>query len=149
MNRCRSCGAENPSRLIIIYTDKSGVPLREPKDECSACHPELPSNEPTLEFTPYHVAYPEHYDTLEFEDGERVPIVKDWAKGEFEQLVADAPVAKAEEQEAIARKREFARERNLRPLTPAEIEARVSGFRAQFEMAERLMGAEAAGLILP
>ena len=149
MARCRSCGAENPSRLVILFTDKSGVSLKEPVDQCSACHPELSSPEPKLELTPNWVANPQEYDTLEFEDGERIPIVKDWAKGEFENRVAEGPVAQSEMADAIERKRAFARERNKTPLTPAEIEARVNGFRAQFEQAERLMGAQAAGIILP
>ena len=149
MATCRTCGAESPSRLTIHFTAPDGTPLPEPRDECSQCNPQLPAAEPKLELTPNWVANPQEYDTLEFEDGERVPIVKDWAKGEFEQRVAEGPVAQSEYADAVERKRAFARERNQRPLTPAEIEARVNGFRAQFEQVEQMMGAQAAGIVLP
>lgn len=147
MARCGSCGAET-SRVLTHFEGPDGKPLKEPRDSCPQCKAdEFPEFRARLELVPNWIANPHEYDTLEFEDGERVPIVKDWAKGEFEELVAEGPVARAEEQDAIERKRAFARERNLSPLTPEEIEQRKRYFREQFEHVERVMGAEAAGLV--
>lgn len=148
MARCRSCRAET-SRVVTHFVGPDGSKLKEPRDSCPQCRPEEFRSLEKLELTPNWIANPEEYDTLEFEDGERVPIVKDWAKGEFEQRVVEGPVAKSEYADAVERKRAFARERNQRPLTPAEVEARVNGIRAQFEQVERMMSARAAGIILP
>ena len=148
MARCGNCGADTP-RVVTHFEGPDGSKLREPRDSCPQCHPEAFDSLEKLELVPSWVANPQEYDTLEFEDGERVPIVKDWAKGEFEQRVAEGPVAQSEYADALERKRAFARERNQRPLTEAEVEARVGGFRAQFEQVERMMGAQAAGIILP
>ena len=123
MATCRNCGAETP-RVITHFTDQSGNPLPEPCDECPGCHPNMPAVQPKLELTPNWIANPGEYDTLAYDDGEYVPIIKDWARGEFEQLIVDGPVAKAEEVEAIERKRAFARERNRFPLTADQIEQR-------------------------
>ena len=148
MQRCRTCGAENPSRLITTFT-KGGVTLPEPRDECSECHPELPPKEPKLELVPNWKANPEEYDTLAYEDGERVPCIKDWARGEFEQRIAEGPVAKSEEAEAIERKREFARERNTQPMSEADVQKVKDYIRDQMTLVERMMGAQAAGVVLP
>jgi hypothetical protein len=148
MALCRNCGAETP-RVTTYFTDQSGNTLPEPRDECPGCHPEMPVLEPKLELTPYHVAHPDQYDTLAYDDGEYVPIVKDWARGEFEQLVATGPVAQSEEDEAIERKRAFARERDRFPLTEGQIQQRKDYIRDQMEQVERMMSAEAAGLVLP
>jgi hypothetical protein len=126
-----------------------GVPLPEPKDECSQCHPELPPREPKLELVPNWEANPEEYDTLVYEDGERVPCIKDWAKGEFERRVAEGPVAKSEEAEQIERKRAFARERSQHPMTEGEVQRVKDYVRGQMELVDRMMGAQAAGLVLP
>ena len=151
MALCRSCNSES-ARVITHFEGPDGQPLAEPRDACPQCRPEefdLLLDPSDRRFWPNWLANPQEYDTLEFEDGERVPVIKDWARGEFEQRVAEGPVAKAEEAEVIERKRAFARERNKTPLTRAYIEARVNGFRAQFELAERMMNAEAAGVVLP
>lgn len=149
MQTCRNCGAENPSHLITTFTE-GGNPLKVPLDRCSQCDPSLATVQPKLELVPNWVANPEEYDTLEYvEDGERVPIIKDWARGEFEQRIVDAPVASSELEKAKEAKRAFARERNKRPMTEAEVQRTVNAVREQFEMATRVMGAEAAGVILP
>ena len=109
------------------------------------CHPEEFESLERLELTPNWVANPEEYDTLEFEDGERVPKIKDWAKGEFENLIVDAPVAKSEEAVAIEQKRQFARERNKSPLTQDQINWRLNHFREQFRLAEQAMD----GVLIP
>ena len=111
MARCRSCGAETP-RVITHFESPDGSKLQEPRDSCPECHPEEFESNKKLELVPNWVANPQEYDTLEFEDGERVPIIKDWAKGEFENLVAEGPVAQSEYADAVERKRAFARERN-------------------------------------
>lgn len=147
MATCRNCAAET-SRHITHFEGPDGSKLKEPRDSCPERHPEEFDLLEKLELVPNHEANPNEYDTLEFEDGERVPIVKDWARGECEQRVIAGPVAQSEHAAAVQRKRAFARERNKQPLTPAEIETRVPGFRAQFEQVERMMGAQAVGIIV-
>ncbi len=149
MTTC-TCGAE-ASRTIVHFEGPDGKPLPASYTTCQACRPDEFHSLERLELTPNWVANPGEYDTLDFTDtGERVPIIKDWAKGEFENLVAEGPVAKAEEADAIEKKRAFARERNKRgPLTKDEIDFRVNHFRQQFAENDRIMSAEAAGIIIP
>ena len=122
--------------------------MKEPRDECSQCSPGLVP-EPKLELVPYWEAFPEQYDTLAYDDGERVPCIKDWARGEFEQRVAEGPEAKKEEAEATERKRAFARERNKTPMTEEEVQKVKDYIRNEMQVVERMMGAQAAGLVLP
>jgi hypothetical protein len=149
---CGNCGAET-SRLRTHFENPEGKALRESRDSCPHCHPEefveqfLDPSERRFHLA--HEVNPNEYDTLIYDDGEVVPCVKDWARGEFEQRLIDAPEAAHEQQELVDRKREFARERNQRSLTPEEIESRVSYFRQAFAEADQLMRAQEAGLILP
>jgi hypothetical protein len=149
---CGNCGAET-SRLRTHFENPEGKALRKLCDSCPCCHPEefieqfLDPSERRFHLA--HEVNPNEYDTLIYDDGEVVPCVKDWARGEFEQRLIDAPEAAREEQDEIERKRKFARARNQRPLTSAEIEARVTHFRQAFAEADQLMRAQEAGLILP
>ena len=146
------CKAET-SRTITHLEGRDGKRLPAPITVCPSCHPgefESVVDPSDKKLWPNWIANPEEYDTLVYEDGERVPKIKDWAKGEFEQLVMDGPVAKAEESNGVEARRAWAREHNKRgPLTKSEVEFRVNYFRRQFEEAERAASAEAAGLIIP
>lgn len=148
------CGNET-GRLKVHLETPDGKPL--PKGEkystCPRCKPE--------QFDRFMLAVdkrfwanwevnPQEYDTLEYiEDGERVPIIKDWAKGEFEQQLIDAPEAAREEAQEIEKKRAFARERNKIPMTPEQVQRTVTYYREQMEEVERVMRAEQSGLVLP
>ena len=148
MPLCRTCNSESP-RVVTHFESHDGQPLAVPRDECSNCS-RLAPREGKLELTPYWEAFPNDYDTLEFTDtGERIPCVKDHAKGEFEQRVAEGPVAMSELEQQKEAKRAFARERNQYPMPPEQVQRVVANVREQFEMATRCMDAVEAGIILP
>jgi hypothetical protein len=147
------CGNET-GRLKVHLETPDGKPLPPGSryTTCPKCKPE--------QFDRFMVAAdkrfwanwevnPNEYDTLEYvDDGERVPIIKDWAKGEFENEIVNAPESAREEAIAIEKKRAFARERNKQPMTQEQIQRTVDYYRQQFEEVERVMRAEQAGLVL-
>ena len=146
------CGNET-ARLKVHTQNPDGQKADKPYTTCPRCRPE--------DFDRFMVAAdkrfwanwevnPHEYDTLEYvEDGERVPIIKDWAKGEFEQEIINAPEAAKEEALAADRKRAFARERNKLPMTQGQIQRTVDYYRSQMEEVERVMRASEVGLVLP
>ena len=153
MAKCGSCGADTP-RIKTHFEGRDGRPLKSPVDSCPQCHPEEFVDTPFIMPSDmrFHMAWetnPEQYDTLCYDDGERVPCIKDWAKGEFEQLIVDAPEATREEEEAKNKKRAFARERNSHgPMTPEQIKKVQDFYQAKFDEDEKINRAVDAGLIL-
>lgn len=149
---CGSCGAET-SRIHFHTQSPDGKPLPKPYDTCPYCRPEefeerflSPSDRR------FHMEWetdPNKYDTLIYDDGEVVPKIKDWAKGECEQEIIDAPEQQKEIDAAIERKRAFARERNKRPMSQEEINRTVNLVRSQMEESDRAVRAMDAGLVLP
>jgi hypothetical protein len=148
------CGNETGRLKVHLETpDGRPLPPGEKYSTCPKCKPE--------DFDRFMVAAdkrfwanwevnPNEYDTLVYvEDGERVPIIKDWAKGEFEQEIIDAPEAAREEAILIEKKRAFARERNKQPLTAEQAKRTADYYRAQIEDVERMMRAQESGLVLP
>ena len=76
-------------------------------------------------------------------------VATDETRADLQAEVLSTKDADAELAAAIEKKRQFAREKNLRPLTQVEIDNRVRVFREQYDEQKIYQAARDAGLVLP
>jgi hypothetical protein len=145
MAHCENCGRNDATRVIVTLgacgqTEKCNL-CAPPGDSDFSGAAMVPSDK---KMWPDWVANPHLYKKR----GDAL-VATDECKADLQEEVMGSPVADAETSVAIAKKRAFARERNVRPLTQVEIDDRVRIFREQAEEQKIYQAAEDAGLVLP
>jgi hypothetical protein len=145
MAHCGHCGHDDASRVVSIFRNGAWV------DKCNLCAESGDSDFVGPNLTPSDkkmwpdwVVNPKGYkkvgDTL---------VATDETLTDLEAEVSTTKSADEELELAKKKKREFAAQKNLTPLTQEEINSRVEAFRAQREDVEKVARFQASGLVLP
>ena|ERR1017187_519927 len=145
MAHCGGCGRDGSTRVVSTLLDGALVEkcnqCAEPGDADLMGAVMDPSDK---KMWPDWIVNPKGYkkvgDTL---------VATDETKSDLQAEVDCTKDADAILASAIEKKRQFARDKNIRPLSQVEIDARVLIFRDQYEEQKIYQSARDAGLVLP
>lgn len=135
---CGTCKSETP-RVRTLFTDRGGIPLKVPVDECPHCAPDgfgerftMPSDK---RLAMGWEAYPKDYEKRENPQGGYLYAEKEEATADLEARLSARPPEEIEAyNKALERRRAYGRKK---PMTAVEIEQVKNRFGPQFEEEHR------------